>query len=105
MSPTNPPGYDEVLAASNRVLDQFALAFEKWWLRRDVPTREKYLAEALQKSGAFGPGDAERVRTLTRDPVPICHLLETIHDARGTAAVRWTCRRYWSGSCVEGRAR
>lgn len=91
----NPPAYDDVLAAGNRVLDVFAEAFEKWWLRRDETTREKYLATAVQQSDVFSEKDAERVRHLTRDCIPICHLLDVIGDSWDIAPEDpGTLRRY-----------
>lgn len=91
----NPPAYDEVLAAGNRVLDQVAQAFEKWWLRRDETTREKYLAAAVERSDQFSDKDAERVRHLTRDVIPICHLLDVIGDSWDVAPEDpGTVRRY-----------
>lgn len=91
----NPPAYDDVLAAGNRVLDQVAQAFEKWWLRRDAETREKYLAVAVERSDQFSATDAERVRHLTRDVIPICHLLDVIGESWDVAPEDpSTLRRY-----------
>lgn len=75
------PGYDAILDSANRVLDLFAEGFEKFWLRRDEATREKYLSAAIERSDAFSEKDAERIRKLTRDPVPICHLLDVIGES------------------------
>jgi exodeoxyribonuclease-5 len=77
----DPPAYDAIRDAANRVLDLFAEGFEKFWLRRDEATREKYLAVAIERSDAFSEKDAERIRKLTRDPVPICHLLDVIGES------------------------
>lgn len=92
---TSPSAYDEVVAAANRVLDQFATAFEKWWQRRDVPTREGYLKAAIEQSDSFAEQDAERIRKGTRDPIPICHLLDVIGESLDVAAEDpGTVRRY-----------
>jgi exodeoxyribonuclease V len=91
----NPPAYDEVLAAGNRVLDLFAEAFEKWWMRRDEATREKYLATAVERSDSFSSTDAERIRHATRDSIPICHLLDVIGESWDIAPEDpGTLRRY-----------
>lgn len=91
----NPPAYDDVLAAGNRVLDQVAQGFEKWWLRRDQATREQYLTAAVERSDQFSATDAERIRHLTRDVIPICHLLDVIGESWDVAPEDpGTLRRY-----------
>lgn len=86
MSTAPNPAYDDVLAGANRLLDVFATAFEKWWQRKDNATRERLLETGVRNNDAFSMGDAEKVRKGTRDPVPICQLLDAIAGTCGLDA-------------------
>lgn len=74
---------EEVQFAATRVLKHFVSAFERWWKGFEDGECERLLAIAMDRSRAFGPDNADKIRKGTQDAIPICHLLEVIGPQKG----------------------